>query len=128
MRRLDHKICCDNLVHPFQHDAGTSQRQRVIDDLLAGSAQVDGRKLADLLDYFSRLSKHINFYDSQLNIGDWQPFFRKSAPFSLARIIRYDVKSAQRKFDAYDKLFKKKPGRQQLQLMTHCIYYFCISN
>lgn len=92
-------ICCDNLIHPFQNDPGTSQRQRVIDDLLSGSAHIDGRGTADLLNYFYKISRHINFYDSQMNISDWQSFFRKSTPFSLAAMINYDKNPVQKKFD-----------------------------
>ncbi|HTE28504.1 hypothetical protein [Flavitalea sp.] len=116
-------ICCDNLIHPFQNDPGISQRQRVIDDLLSGSAQIDGRKTADLLDYFSQLSRHINFYDSQLNISDWQAFFRKSIPFSLTGIIKHNKDTVQQKFDKYNKLFDKRPNRQSLQLIVHFIYF-----
>jgi hypothetical protein len=39
---------CKNLLHPFQNDPGTSQRQRIIDALLDDSAQIDGRTLADI--------------------------------------------------------------------------------
>ncbi|HMF71759.1 MAG TPA: hypothetical protein VK616_09805, partial [Flavitalea sp.] len=116
-------ICCDNLIHPFQNDPGISQRQRVIDDLLSGSAQIDGRKTADLLDYFSQLSRHINFYDSKLNVSDWQAFFRKSIPFSLTGIIKHNRDTVQQKFDKYNKLFDKRPNRQSLQLIVHFIYY-----
>lgn len=75
---------CECLLHPFQNDPGTSQSQRVMDELLSGAAKIDGRTLADLLDYFVQLSRHINYYDSQLNVSDWQLFFKNSIPFTLA--------------------------------------------
>ena len=62
---------CNNLLHPFQTDPGTSQHQRVADALLSDAPPVDGRKLADLLDYFVQLSRHVNYYDAPLQISDW---------------------------------------------------------
>ena len=92
-------IDCKNLVHPFQNDPGTSQRQRVMDELLSGDAKIDARTLADLLDYFVQFSRHINYYDNNLNISDWQPFFKKSLPFTISSIIKYDTSSVSKKFD-----------------------------
>ena len=66
---------CNNLIHPFQNDPGVSQRQRAIDELLSDNIKIDGRTLADLLNYFSQLSSGINYYDKDLHVSDWQPFF-----------------------------------------------------
>jgi hypothetical protein len=74
---------CKNLIHPFQNDPGVSQRQRIIEDLLSGPARIDGRTLADLLDYFVQLSRHIKFYENDLSVSDWQPFFKKVFLFPL---------------------------------------------
>lgn len=113
---------CDNLVHPFQNDPGTSQRQRVMADLLSGPAKIDGRNMADLLDYFVQLSRHINYYNTDLSISDWQPFFQKSIPFSLAAIIKYNRTVVTAKTDAYAMLFDKRPSKAGLQLLFH--YFF----
>jgi hypothetical protein len=83
---------CNCLIHPFQNDPGTSQRQRVNSLLLSESVKIDGRELADLLDYFVQLSRHINYYDTQMNIADWQPFFQRSTPFVLSSLVRYPVR------------------------------------
>jgi hypothetical protein len=119
-------ICCDNLIHPFQNDPGVSQRQRVISDLLSGTASIDGRTMASLLNYFSQLSRQINYYDIKLNISNWQPFFRKSNPFLLASIINYNKETAQKKIDNYNRLFNKRPNRKSLQLLIHFMYYHSI--
>jgi len=74
---------CDCLIHPFQNDPGTSQHQRVMDSLLSGAAKIDARTLADLLDYFVQMSRHINFYDLQLNVNDWQPFFKMAHIYKI---------------------------------------------
>ena len=115
---------CNNLLHPFQNDPGVSQRQRVIDDLLSGDAKIDGRTLADLLDYFVQLSRHINYYDSHLSVSDWQPFFQKSIPFVLAGAIKFDRNTISDKADSYTALFEKHPSKDGLQLLFHYIFYF----
>lgn len=114
---------CTNLLHPFQHDPGVSQRQRIMDDLLDGSVKIDGRTMADLLNYFVELSRHINYYDRNLAIGDWQPFFQKSLPFSVAAMAGYDRGEAKTRFEMYSKLFDTKPSPQGLQLLLSYTYY-----
>lgn len=114
---------CNKLIHPFQNDPGVSQRQRIMEDLLDGPAKVDGRSLADLLNYFAELSRHVNYYDSTLSLGDWQSFFQKSLPFSVAAMSRYDQKLVTAKFELYGKLFDKKPSPQGLQLLIFYTYY-----
>jgi hypothetical protein len=118
---------CANLIHPFQNDPGVSQRQRIMEDLLSGSAKIDGRSMADLLDYFVQLSRHVNYYDKDLNISDWQPFFQKSIPFSLAAIIKYDRVGVSQAIDAYSKLFDKRPSRTGVQLLLHHMFHRIIN-
>jgi hypothetical protein len=113
---------CKDLIHPFQNDPGISQRQRVMDDLLSGSVKIDGRSIADLLDYFIQLSRHINYYDSNLNITDWQKFFQTSLPFTVAEIVKYDKNKVQDKLSFYNELFDKKPAKASLQLLLRYIY------
>ena len=118
---------CDSLVHPFQNDPGTSQRQRVMEDLLSGSAKIDSRTMADLLDYFVQLSRHINYYNTDLSIGDWQPFFQKSIPFSLAAIIKYNRNTVGDKVTKYSKSFDRRPSKAGLQLLIHYLFHEVIS-
>ncbi len=118
---------CANLIHPFQTDPGVSQRQRIMDDLLSGSAKIDGRSMADLLDYFVQLSRHVNYYDKDLNISDWQPFFQKSIPFSLAAIIKYDRAAFSEKIETYNKLFDKRPSKTGIQLLLHYLFHRIIN-
>ena len=118
---------CDCLIHPFQNDPGTSQNQRVMEDLLSGAAQIDARTLADLLDYFVQLSRHVNFYDFNLNVSDWQPFFQKSIPFTLAAAINYKFDQIANDFSLYNSLFEKKPSSTGLQLQAYFIFYHFIN-
>lgn len=114
---------CKTLIHPFQNDPGVSQHQRVMDDLGAGAAKIDGRSLADLLDYFVLLSRNINYYDKDLNVTDWQPFFQQSLPFTLTSILKYDKNKITDRLDFYHTLFDQKPGKASLQLLLRYSYY-----
>jgi hypothetical protein len=113
---------CKILTHPFQTDPGTSQRQRLLDDLLSGSAKIDARPLADLLDFFVQLSRHVNYYDEKLLVSDWQPFFSKSLPFVLASIIKYDRGATEKKLAAYKTRFDGKPTAAGLQLLLSYVF------
>ncbi len=119
---------CECLIHPFQNDPGTSQSQRVMDSLLAGAAKIDARTLADLLNYFVQMSRHINYYDLKLNVNDWQPFFKNSVPFTLASIIKFPVSNTETNLDLYRSIFDKKPSPAGLQLCAFSIYYRFINN
>ncbi len=116
-------IDCNNLLHPFQNDPGVSQHQRIMDDLLSGPAKIDGRNMADLLDYFVQLSRHIYYYDAKLNTSDWQPFFQQSLPFALAAIIKYDRAGVTNKVEDYTRIFEKRPSGAGLQLLIHYIFH-----
>ena len=113
---------CKQMIHPFQTDAGTSQRQRLLEDLLSGTAKIDGRSLADLLDFFVQLSRHVNFYNEKLEVSDWQSFFHKSLPFTVASIIKYDRTAIENKLAAYKKRFDQKPSAAGLQLLFSYTY------
>ena len=119
---------CDCLIHPFQNDPGTSQSQRVMDSLLSGAAKIDARTLADLLDYFVQMSRHINYYDLQLNVKDWQPFFKNSVPFSLASIIKFPQPDTDTSLALYKKIFQRRPSGAGLQLLSFSVYYRFINN
>jgi hypothetical protein len=122
---------CTKLLHPFQHDPGTSQRQRVLEDLLSSTTQIDGRQLSDLLDYFVQLSRHVNYYDARgevlINAGDWQAFFKNSTPFTLSAINKYNLPARKEKLDGYYYTFWKKPSARGLQLLLQYTWYYTIS-
>ena len=115
-----------NIVHPFQQDPGTSQHQRLMSGLVEDAPKIDGRTLADLLEYFTKLSGHINYYDAALNVSDWQVFFSKSIPFILASVSRQNTDSMESKFAFYKSLYLKRPNKNTLQLLVHFIYYSTI--
>lgn len=113
---------CKNMTHPFLTDPGISQRQRLQEDLLSGPAQIDGRSLADLLHFFVQLSSHINYYNENLEISDWKPFFERSLPFTLSGIINYDYAAIDNKLQDLKGAFDKKPSVYGLQLLLNYTY------
>ena len=113
---------CKKMIHPFQNDPGISQQQRLPQDLLSGTATIDGRSLADLLDFFVQLSRHVNYYDEKLQVSDWEPFFRKSLPFTVAAIIKYDRGATEKKLLGYKKRFDRKPSAAGLELLLGFTY------
>ena len=122
-------LICNNLVHPFQNDPGCSQSQRVMEELLAGAAKIDGRTLAGLLNYFTELSPHIKYYyANETNTGlkndkGWQLFFSESLPFIVAATSKNDTEILKDKFGLYSQLFAKAPSANGLQLLVHFFYY-----
>ncbi|MBC7423050.1 MAG: hypothetical protein H7334_06290, partial [Ferruginibacter sp.] len=122
-------LICNNLVHPFQNDAGCSQSQRVMEELLAGAAKIDGRTLAGLLNYFTELSPHIKYYyanetnTSLKNDTSWQLFFSETLPFIVAAASKNDTEILKDKFGLYSQLFAKAPSANGLQLLVHFFYY-----
>jgi hypothetical protein len=118
---------CKALIHPFQYDTGTSQSQRIMDNLLEGPAQLDGRTIADMLGYFVKFSRHINFYDEDLSIKNWQPFFRGSLPFIAASILNFRQDSYNSKVASYQKKFLRRPTKAGLDILVNYIYNTVIS-
>ncbi|MBS1663833.1 MAG: baseplate J/gp47 family protein [Bacteroidetes bacterium] len=117
---------CKALIHPFQNDAGTSQSQRVMEDLLDGPAQLDGRTMADMLGYFVKFSRQINFYDvgpnNSLIKKDWQPFFQNSLPFLNAAILNFRQDAITAQIATYQKKFLRRPTKAGLDILVN---YLC---
>ncbi|HEY4289320.1 MAG TPA: hypothetical protein VGN00_19600 [Puia sp.] len=112
---------CKDLIHPFQYDTGTSQSQRVLNDLLEGPAQLDGRTIADMLGYFRKFSRQINFYDEDGSIKDWQPFFGNSLPFTAAAIVSFRPDTITSQVAAYQKKFLRQPSKAGLGILVNYI-------
>ncbi|HXO78144.1 MAG TPA: hypothetical protein VN824_22975, partial [Puia sp.] len=113
---------CKALIHPFQYDTGTSQSQRVMDDLLDGPAQLDGRTIADMLGYFMKFSRQISFYDEDGSTKDWQPFFRNSLPFTAASILNFRADTVTSQVAAYRKKFLRQPSKAGLGILVNYIF------
>lgn len=114
---------CDCMIHPFQTDPGVSQHQRLMDELDVKRAKIDARSTADLLYYFYQLATQINYYDAELKVSDWKPFFERSVPFVLADIMHYDFEAINKKFDHDIISFAENPTAPGLQHLQLFIYY-----
>jgi hypothetical protein len=115
-------IDCKNLIHPFKNDPGTSQRNRIDPELLSSRTMIDNRTLADLLNYFAQLSQHVQYYDENLKISDWQKFFSSSLPFTLAGIAKYNKKQTESRFSGNRKRFLVHPSKAGLYLALRSLF------
>ena len=127
----------ENLVHPFQNDPGCSQSQRVLDNLLNGSTKIDGRSLADLLNYFKQLSRNVKYSFVEkdastaayiLKEDSWSDFFSdRSIPFVLAAAANNNAAAVNDKLKLYHYFVTKKPSAQSLQLLIYFYYYSTVN-
>jgi hypothetical protein len=117
---------CDHLYHPFLNDPGTSQDQRLPAALSDDSPAIDDREIADFLNYFSALAHQINFYDANLNVSDWGPFFSGDLPFVLSNMAAKDINTLNAVLGTYTKLFTRRPSVQGLQLLFQYTWYSII--
>jgi hypothetical protein len=74
------------------------------------------------------MSLHINYSALQMNVNDWQTFFKSSIPFTLASIINFPLQNTQSAFDLYKSIFNKRPSAAGLQLIAFSLYYRFINN
>ena len=114
---------CKHLTHPFLHDPGVAQDQRALTALLPDNIPIDGRQTADVLNYFSELAQQINFYNPDLSISDWTPFFNSSLPFLLSRIAAWPLTVQQDKLNGYAKMLERNATASSLQLLIFYSYY-----
>src|SRR5579864_5899154 len=117
---------CQHLTHPFLHDAGVSQTQRSLAALLPENVLVDGRKTADLLNYFTQLAKQINYYNTDLSVADWTPFFENSLPFALSRMAAIPLTVQQEKLAGYAQMLDRNATVTGLQLLIFYSWYTAI--
>ena len=68
-------------------NSGTSQAQRALAALDAKYAQVDERKITDLILFAKKYSAYLNYYDLSNTItGDWQDFMGRDAAVGMAAV------------------------------------------
>jgi hypothetical protein len=120
-------IC--KIKHPLRGEPGSSQLKRTNNALQAADVSIDGRSLADILDYLYRYSRQVNFQDYFQNeeIGeyvlsnDWSAFFEKSIPFLLARISKINMEIIGQEYLRLQRDFDRMPSSTALnQLMDYC--------
>jgi len=117
---------CDHLNHPFQQDAGTGAADRLPGNLSGSSTPIDGRKLSDLLNYFSGLAGQIKFYKGDMTTSDWRSFFQNQLPFQLSQIDTYTGDKIKSGMGSAIELFQRNPSANGLQLLFLQTYYTAI--
>jgi hypothetical protein len=95
-----------------------------MDELLEGPAQLDGRTMADMLGYFVKFSRQVNFYDvdaggNNLITRDWQPFFQNSLPFVIASLLNFRRDAVTAQLAAYQRKFQRRPTKQGLIILIN---------
>ena len=120
-------IC--NIKHPLRGEPGSSQLKRANNALQATAVSIDGRSLADILDYLYRYSRQVNFqnYFQNEEVGeyvlssDWSAFFEKSIPFLLARISKINTEIIGQEYLQLRRDFDRMPSTATFnQLMDYC--------
>ncbi|MDB5137810.1 MAG: Baseplate J-like protein, partial [Mucilaginibacter sp.] len=73
--------------------SGTSQPQRALDALLAHAAEVDERKVEDLILFTKKYGAYLNYYDLTNAIsGDWQGLMSNDVAVVISWVADWDTK------------------------------------
>ena len=113
---------CLHLSHPLSHLPGASQPERNEGKPDPDGVKIDDRKIADFLQFAADFSRQVNFYDQNLDISDWQPFFDGSIPFTIARIAGYDPDSLEREYAKITDLITRENSPDLLQWLVDFIF------
>jgi len=117
--------------HPLLWRPGTSQRKRIAQalSLRPDSAQIDGRKLGDLLDYIYQYARLVVFHEHKIDpegrayveLSNWLSFFERSLPFTLNRFAKSDFDQLDADLRSFLSAIEKKPDVESLRLLLdHC--------
>ncbi len=80
-----------DIPHPRLLAPGTAQTERSRPALDTHNVKVDERSLSDLLHFIYAFAGRINYYDTELGVGHWQPIFDRNILFALAKWHHLDV-------------------------------------
>ncbi len=117
---------CDHLEHPFLQDPGTGKSDRTPDNLSGSSTPIDGRKMSDLLNYFSGLAGQIKFYRDDGSTTNWRSFFQSHLPFQLSQIDTTTGEQIRNSMATAVTQFSRNPDANGLQLLFLQVYYTAI--
>lgn len=97
---------------------GTGQTERYLTALNTEYFSIDERNLNDFVDFASKFSEFINFYNTENNLdGNWSTFFNNDITFLLIKISSIKIESIENEFD---KISINEP--QNLKLKIDFIY------
>jgi hypothetical protein len=116
-----------DFYHPALNLPGTAQADRLPPVLAGDSPLIDDRQTSDFLNYFAALAHQINYYDTQLNVSDWGPFFSSDIPFLMSQLAATDAGTLQKPLAEYQRLFRRQPSVPGLQLLFLYTWYILIN-
>ncbi len=111
-----------NIPHPFLNTPGTSQDERLPAKLDPDTMEMDGRSTADFLSLINRFSNLVNYYNANLERGNWQSFFNKSLPMLLARMHHFDVDGLEDDLEQLVQQLEQSPSKAKLKLLFDFIW------
>jgi hypothetical protein len=96
-----------HILNPLQRD-GVSRLKRMVDALATDYAQVDERKLLDLLSYLRSYAAELRYFnlDNQSD-GDWQAFLEKDLTILLAQLAEVDAEKERTQMQALRQAVKQ---------------------
>lgn len=123
--------------HPLLWRPGTSQGKRIAEalSLRPDSAQIDGRKLGDLLDYIYQYARLVVFHEHKIDpegrayveLSNWLSFFERSLPFTLNRFAKSDFDQLEADLRGFLSAIEKKPDVQSLRLLLDYCHFELIT-
>ncbi len=101
---------------------GTSQQGKILEQLDPEKIKIDDQEAEDLLNFIYQFANQVNFYDQSLQQHDWQPFFKNSLPFILARISKINIGQLRGDYDELVAFVQTDYEPQSLQLVFDFLY------
>ncbi|MEZ5039255.1 MAG: hypothetical protein R2828_05170 [Saprospiraceae bacterium] len=120
------------ILHPLLSRPGASQRKRTANAFALQSdyAPIDGRTLADMLDFIHRYAHQVVFQEYKkeeqgngyIELSDWLRFFERSLPFQLVRFNKMNLKNLEADFLRLSNILNEEPNEENLGLLLHFLY------
>lgn len=120
------------ILHPLLSRPGASQRKRTANAFALQSdyAPIDGRTLADMLDFIHRYARQVVFQEYKkeeqgngyIELSDWLHFFERSLPFQLVHFNKMNLKTLEADFLRLSNILNEEPNEENLGLLHHFLY------
>jgi len=120
------------IQHPLLRRTGVSQRRR--GEAFSGAidfASIDGRSLADILEYFRQYARQVVFPKPRIDetgetivqVEGWDSFFAKSLPFVLSQFSKKDFVRLEADLSWILAAIEENPEPQRLRLLVDFCFY-----
>jgi hypothetical protein len=121
------------VTHPLLSRPGTSQHKRLADffSVQPDISLIDGRSLADILDYINKFARQVIYHEYQENdiegeyieLGNWLAFFEKSLPFQLVRYHKTNFDQLETDILTISKNLEQNPTPEILKLLLDLCFF-----